>query len=340
MTETVELEVPKAAALPYEKVFGIVLGFFQSRAMVVATELELADYLANGPLEIETLAERTHTHAPSLFRLMRALASIGIFKQEPSGAFANTPASECLRKNDPGALWGWIQMMQSVGGGQYEAWAGLTDNIRTGKTAFDALYGYSHWEFLSRNPGVIFNDGMRSATKSMAPAVSASYDWGRFPVIADIGGGIGPQLVDILNTYRSCRGILFDRPEVIANAISHDRMEHVAGDFFKSVPAGADAYILRGVIHDWNDADSVAILRQVRHAMKPGSRSMIIEYLIPETNEFAPSKWLDLNMMVVSGGRERTVSEYRDLYVKAGLEVEQVVPTRAVMSIVVGRRRD
>src|SRR5882724_13137832 len=136
MTEAAAVQVPNAP-LPYEQVFGIVLGLSQNRALVIATELEVADHLADGPLHVDTLAERTKTHSPSLLRMMRALASIGVFKQDSSGAFANTPASECLRKSDPGALWGWIRMMLSVGGGQYEAWAGLLGSIRTGKTAFD-----------------------------------------------------------------------------------------------------------------------------------------------------------------------------------------------------------
>ena len=168
------------------------------------------------------LASRTNTHAPSLFRLLRALESLGVFTQVSPHVFANTPASECLRKNVPGSESAMVRMALSTGGGAYESWAGLKNSIQTGELSFDQIYGYSTWEFCERNPdrSATFNEAMRSISSSMTPAVTASYDWSRFPVIADMGGGIGTQLVDVLNDHPSSRGIVYDRPDVLAEAIS------------------------------------------------------------------------------------------------------------------------
>ena len=183
-----------------------------------------------------------------------------------------------------------------------------------------------------------FNESMRSVSSLGAPVVTAAYGWSRFPTIADIGGGIGTQLIDILNSHVSCRGILFDRPDVLAQAAPHARIQRVAGTFFESVPSGADAYILRSTIHDWADAESVAILKNVRTAMKQDSRVILIERIVSETPEPDLTKWMDLHMLVVAGGQERTAAEYTELYRRAGLEVERIVPTRSPFKLILGRR--
>jgi hypothetical protein len=196
---------------PHEQILAITAGFWQSRALAVAAELELADLLAAGPLHIDAIASRTKTHAPSLFRLLRALESLGIFSQIAPMVFANTPASECLRQNVPNTQWAWVRAQLSVGGGVYEGWSGLGGSIKTGDTAFDQILGCSFWEYYRRNPeaGTIFSEAMRLIGKHNSPEVARAYDWSRFPVIADIGGGIGGLLVDILNAHPSCRGLLF-----------------------------------------------------------------------------------------------------------------------------------
>jgi O-methyltransferase domain len=185
----------------------------------------------------------------------------------------------------------------------------------------------------------VFDEFMRNAQAAMTPAATAAYDWSRFPVIADIGGGIGGQLVDILNAHPSCKGILLDRPDVIARALLHERIERVAGNFFERVPAGADAYVLRAVIHDWGDEDAVRILKTVRQAAKPDSRVILIEFTLPETSEYAYGKTADLTMLALTGGQERTANEYRELLDKAGFEVEQIIPTPAQTSLVVSQPR-
>jgi hypothetical protein len=324
---------------PVERIRAIIEGYWHSRAMVVAAELELADLLAAGPLSIDALAARTKTDPGALFRLLRALESIGLFTQVSPYVFANTPASECLRQDDPLSQRAWTRLTLSKGMGQYEGWAGLLDSIRTGRGAYVPLFGHPFWQFLEENPekSAIFNEAMRSLASPMTPAVTAAYDWGRFPVIADVGGGLGSQLVSILDAHPGSRGILFDQPAVIAAAIPHDRMERVGGDFLHSVPAGADAYILRWIIHDWAEPEALAILANVRKAMKPGSVVAVIEWVIPETPEPTLGKWMDLHMHVLLGGRERTTAEYADLIARAGLTMERVIPTASSLSIVIAR---
>jgi len=328
------------ASTPEERILSIIEGYWHSRALAVAAELQLADLLAQGPLPVETLAARTNTRAAALFRLLRALESIGIFEQVSPQVFRNTPASDYLRRNAPRSQWAWARLVLSTGLGEYEAWAGLMDSIRTGKCAYEQIFGRPFWQFLQQYPekSAIFNEAMRDLSSSMTPAVTAAYDWSGFPLIADIGGGLGSQLVDILDVHPACRGILFDQPAVLAEAKPHDRVERVAGDFLKNVPEGADAYILRWIIHDWADAEAVAILGNVRKAMKPGSVLAVIEWVIPETPEPTPGKWMDLHMLALLGGRERTAAEHNDLLRKAGLELERVIPTASSLSIVIGRR--
>jgi len=327
-----------AAPAALENIFGIIRGFWESRALAIATELELADVLADGPLGVDALAERTKTHAPSLFRLMRALESIGVFTQVSPRVFANTPSSALLRRNVPGSQWAFVRTILSVGFGQYDSWAEILHCVRTGNTALEKVYGCTPWGFFATRPEIwkIFNEAMQAGGAAISPAVAAAYDWGKFPVIADIGGGIGSQLVAILDAHPSVRGILFDAPAVIAQGIPHDRMERVAGDFFESVPSGADAYTMRWVIHDWADEESIAILNNIRKAAKPESRVVLIEEIIPETSEPTWAKWLDLHMLVMAGGKERTAAEYRELLQKAGFEIEQIVPTPAGSSLIIG----
>lgn len=326
MSESAPAKAPYV--IPQEHVLEIIRGFWQSRALAIAAELEIADQLAEGPLSIETLAERTQTHAPSLYRLMRALESAEVFKQVSPRVFANTPASECLQKNVPGSLWAFVRTILSKGFGQYDSWGEVIGSVRTGKAAFDEIYGRSPWEFFHGNPEIwaVFNQAMRAASALITPIVAASYNWRRFPVIADIGGGIGSQLVAILDAHPSSRGILFDQPGVLAEALPHGRMERVPGNFFQSVPAGADAYTMRWIMHDWQDPEATVILKNIREVMPRESRVVLIEEIIPDTPELTWGKWIDLHMLTVTGGRERTLSEYADLFAQSGFELEKVVP--------------
>lgn len=201
---------------PQEQISSIILGFWQARALAVATELGVPDLLAEGPLPVDELASRTKTNVSALFRLLRALESIGIFTQTLPRVFGNTPTSECLRKDAPGSQWASVLHSLSKGNGPFEAWGELAYAVRTGEPSLDKIYGHDFWELLRRNPqaNAALNEAMRSMSGAMTPAVTAAYQWSQFPVISDIGGGIGTQLVSILDASPSSRGILFDQPRV------------------------------------------------------------------------------------------------------------------------------
>jgi hypothetical protein len=214
--------------------------------------------------------------------------------------------------------------------------------LQNGQPGFDQIHGCSAWEYIQSNPqqGTIFNAAMRDLSAAMTPAVTASYDWSKFPVIADIGGGIGAQLLNILGAHPSCRGILFDQLQVVGQATQHSRLERVAGSFLGEIPIKADAYLLRWVIHDWADDNAIAILENVKKASKPTVRLVVVESVIPETAEFNMGKWMDLNMLAnSSGGRERTGAEFRKLFDQAGFALEQIIPTPSPLSILVGKLR-
>ena len=328
-----------SAATPQEQILGIVNNHWQSCCVGAAAQLELADLLADGPLHIDVLAERTDTHGPSLYRMLRALESTGIFTQTSPGVFGNTPASDCLRRNLAGSNWAWIRITLCSGAPVFEGWRGLMLSLKNGRPGFDQVTGENVWEHLQSKPQMhtIFNEAMRDLSASISPAVAAAFDWSRYPVIADIGGGIGSQLASILEAYPSCRGILFDQASVVAEAPEDSRIERVGGDFFKDVPVLADAYVMRWILHDWSDEESIALLSNVRKVAKPGARLMVVDSVIPETPEFDMGKWMDLNMMVMSTGQERTAAEFRGLLDQAGFALEQIVPTASPLSIVVAR---
>jgi hypothetical protein len=336
--------MPEAAAqrnvpTPQEQILGIVDNHWQGRCVGVAARLELADQLANGPLHIDVLAERTQTHAPSLYRMLRALESTGIFTQTSPRVFANTPQSECLRRHAPGSQWAWIRICLCPDSFVEDGWSGLLLAVTNGKTGYDQVRGQSAWEFMQSNPEqhTNFNSAMRDLSAAMTPAVTASYDWSKIPVIADIGGGIGSQLSSILDAHPSVRGILFDQPSVVAEAPAHDRMGRVGGDFFTEIPVQADAYLMRWVIHDWADEKAVSILKNVRKAAPPDARVVLVEWVIPETAEFDSGKWMDINMLVNAGGRERTAAEFRSLYEQAGFELEDIIPTPSPLRTIIGK---
>lgn len=337
MTYITAAATPAAPTL-VERYYGAyITNFLTFQACRVAVELEIAEQLSNGPLSLDDLATRTHAHAPSLFRLLRWLESVGVFKQVLPRVFANTPDSEFLRKGTPGSIWASCRAFYACGFSQ--AFDGLSDGVRTGRVAFELIHGCTLWEYLDRDPerAALFH---QMITTHPASAVTAAWDWSQFPLIADIGGGVGSQLIDILKAHPGCRGILFDRPEVLARATPHDRMECISGNFFENVPTGADAHILRYVIHDWPDPEAAAILRTIRASAKPNSRVILIERVIPETSAFDYGKLSDLYMLTYMGGQERTAAEYRQLLENAGFEFEQIVSTPSGLSLIISRPRD
>jgi hypothetical protein len=317
---------------------GILMGLVQARCLIAAAELGIADVLANGPLSAEAIASQTKADADNVFRLMRALETIGVFKQVSPRVFENTPMSVCLRKNVPGSLWALVQIF-APGWGHWDGFAEMLPTVQTGRTTLFEKQGCDLWEQFRRNPEkwTVFNEAMHSLTFPTTPTITAAYNWSRYPVIADIGGGIGTQLVDILNANPGCRGVLFDQSDVVASAIPHDRVERVSGNFFEKISVDADAYIFRNIIHDWNDAMAISILKSLRQATKPTSRIMLMEWVIPENSDFHFGKWTDMTMMTCVSGRERTKTDFETLFKETGFVLEEIVPTASMFSIVVGR---
>jgi O-methyltransferase domain len=330
------------ASTPYEKIMAILLGQWQGRALALATELGIADLLASGPVHINDLASQTNTEPNCLYRLLRALETIDIFSQIYPMVFENSATSKCLQSGTPNSQRSWVLCHMSKRNGQFEAWANLEHSVRTGTSSFEKVNGCDLWEFGRRHPesNILMDESMRSSAELVTPAVTAAYNWRRFPVIADIGGGIGSQLVSILDAAPHSTGILFDQLHVLECSIPHDRVERVEGDFFTSVPKGADAYILRWILHDWADSHATKLLDCLRRSLKPTARLFFIEMVIPEGSQFDFGKWADLWLLALVGGRERTELEFRRLLSASGLKLDEVIETGTMVKVLVAKSAD
>jgi hypothetical protein len=316
------------------------LGYRVSQAIHVAAVLGLSDRLAEGPRSAADLAKETGTHTRSLYRLLRALATVGLYEELDGERFRNTPLGEVLRADEPVA--GHAAFIGRPN--HWQAWSALLHSVRTGETAFRHVHGQSVWEYRQEHPdeSAIFDHAMTSQSRIAGAAVLDAYDFGRFSTVVDVGGGRGAFLAAVLNRCPDLRGILFDQPHVVAGAADHlraagvgDRCQVIAGDFLDSVPAGADAYILKHVIHDWRDDDAVAILAAC-HASIDGSATLqLIERVIPGSNEDGfDATFSDLNMLVSPGGQERTAAEYATLLAAGGFQLTKVVSTASDESVI------
>jgi hypothetical protein len=317
----------------------VITGYASAQIVHVAAQLGLADLLTDGPRSVEDLAAATGTHAPSLARLVRALAALGIVAEADGGRIELTPLGVPLRSDVPGSVRDAVLFL--VGEWFWRAWGGLLHSLRTGEPAFDRIYGMSNFEYWEHEPeaGAIHDAFFRAMTRTTNAPIVASYDFSRFGIVVDVGGSTGALLAAILVAHPGVRGILFDLPHVVSGAGSvlaeagvADRCEVVGGSFFESVPKGGDAYVLRYVIHDWDEERSVAILRRCREAMAPGAVLLLVEQVVPERLEAVPEARrvtrLDLQMLVLTpGGRERTAEEFRSLLRAAGFELRAVNPT-------------
>jgi SAM-dependent methyltransferase len=319
----------------------IISGFWISRAVYVIAKLGIPDLLKSGPKTAAELAQATKTHAPSLFRIMRALASVGIVTSATDGRFAQTPVSETLVTDAPGSL-RWFAVSE-LGQEHYPAWGNLMHSVKTGDIAFDNFFGVDIWKYFAQNPddAAVFNDSMSSVTAAANEAINKLYDFSGFGTIVDVGGGHGGLITSILKSNPQVKGVLFDAPQVIDGARPKleeagvaDRCETVAGDFFKSVPAGGDAYVMKWIIHDWDDEKAITILKNCRTQMKPNGRLILVDCVVPETDEPHFSKFIDLNMLVMTGGKERTAKEFEKLLASAGFKLRRVIPTELPTSIV------
>ncbi len=325
---------------PYVALRKLMNGFQVSQAIHVAATLGIADLMSEQPRSVTELAVATQTHPPSLYRLLRALASVGIFREEANRSFALTPMGACLRKDAAQPAGSWAAF---IGRPEYrEAWGQLLHSVRTGENAFRHVYGLSVWEYRERNPeaGAAFDQAMSAGSRATANAVIEACDFARSQCVVDVGGGQGVFVAVALVNYPSLRGIVFDQPHVVERA-QHvlrdlgvdDRCRIVGGDFFKEVPTGGDAYVLRFILHDWEDKEAVAILKSCRRACGRGGRLLVIEREVGAPNEGADTKFSDLNMLVSPGGRERTREEWQTLFLQAGLSLRRSTPTEVSLSV-------
>jgi orsellinic acid C2-O-methyltransferase len=323
---------------PPLQLFRMVTGYYVSRALYVVATLGVADRLANGPRGHEELAKETATHGPALRRVLRLLASVGVFSEEPDGRFALTPIGACLCEGVPGSMRAAARLF---GGATQDRWADLLYSVQTGEPAFRKQAGADDpFAGIGADPefAALFDEAMADWTKHVAVAAVAAYDFARFGTIVDVGGGNGTLLAGILGVTRGSRGIVFDLPHVAERAQAHlaevgfaDRCTAVGGDFFRDVPPGGDAYLLKHVIHDWNDERAVQILTTCRRAMGPAARLLIIEGVYPEridaSSESRGAAANDVNMLVCTGGRQRSEAEFRALFAAAGFTLTRMVPT-------------
>ncbi|WP_433598106.1 methyltransferase [Nocardia sp. CA-135953] len=313
-----------------------------AQAIYVAAKLGIADTLAAGPLDATAIATRIDADADAVFRLLRLLSSRGVFQQEPDGRFALNELSDPLRSDAEVSIRPWSLFIGSPE--HREHWSHLDDAVRTGAAVVPALRGMSFFEFTRSNPefGKVFNDSQTSVSELTLRAVLASYDFAPFPTIVDIGGGNGRLIGEVLAQTPGSRGILYDTPPVVAGASERltpvaDRCSIEGGSFFDGVPAGGDAYILKHVLHNWNDEQALTILGNVKQVMSPQSRLLVIEILLPEGNAPNLGFLTDLNLLALFGGKERTEREYRDLLAAAGFEITGIVPTPAAVSVLEAR---
>src|SRR5881394_1724630 len=326
---------------PHAQLIEMATAHWVSHIAYVAAKLSLADHLAQGPMSTDELAKLTRTHAPSLYRLMRTLASFGIVTEDASHRFVLTPLGDALKTGAPGSARATILTIASDwwirGFGQ------LLYSVQTGKSGFEKALGMPIFEWLAQHPeeASMFSETMVGFHGAEPPAVAAAYDFSGLKTILDVGGATGNLLTTILGNNPGSHGILYDLPHVVRDAPAlikarglADRVKIVAGSFFESVPGGADAHLLSHIIHDWSEEQCLTILGNCRHAMTPASRLLIIEMVLPDGNTPHPGKMLDLIMLVGPGGRERTEQEYGTLLGKAGLRLDRVVPTESPVSIV------
>ncbi|HKW23485.1 MAG TPA: methyltransferase [Ktedonobacterales bacterium] len=318
-------------------------GFRVSQALYVAASLGLADLLADGPKSADALAAATGANADALYRVMRALASLGVFAETVERHFTLTPMARLLQQDHPYSIRAQVIYL---GYEPYRAWGQLLPSVMSGANAYQQVFGMPHFQYLAQHPeaNAAFNRAMSAGSRHAAVAIVGAYDFATVGTVVDIAGGQGVLIAAILRAHPNLRGILFDQPHVVADALPlleaagvADRCELASGDFFASVPS-ADTYTMRHILHDWDDERAIAILRSCAEAMAPDGRVLVIESVIEPGNDPSPAKFLDLVMFVMNGGRERTAEEFRRLFAAAGLRLTRIIPTGGAEALIEGER--
>ncbi|MCP4748117.1 MAG: methyltransferase [Desulfobacteraceae bacterium] len=322
----------------HEQMMKFMLGKWISKPIYTAAELKIADFLADGPKSIEQLASLSQSHAPSLYRLLRALASIGIFKENSQGEFDLTPMAQCLTT---GSLRPIILMMHSHW--HDKVWDNLLDSVKTGHSAFEKVHGMPAYAYFQNNPHAaeIFNEANAIKAATAHRTIVEAYDFSQAGTITDIGGGTGALMVEILKKNPSLKGIVTDLAHTVPSAKSYivkqnlqSRCEVIACDFFHEIPSGSDLYLMSHVIHNWQDVDCRTILKNCHKAMTSGGTLLIIEHLIAQGNEPSIVKLLDLEVFLMGKGKERTETEFRELLESTGFVLNKILPAAGGVSLI------
>lgn len=338
MTET---QMPPGALMTQ-----MIIGFMQSHAIYVAARLGIADLLKDKPKSSRELAQETGVDARSLYRVLRALSSTGVFAETDPDTFGLTPLAETLRSDVPGSLRATAIYMGE--GWHLQPWNDIMYSVKTGQPSFDHIFGQPVFPYFAthKEEATIFNDAMTSFSASVAEAIVAAYDFSTIERLVDVAGGQGLLISSILKANPQMRGILFDVPSVLEGAPAvlsaagvAGRCELATGDFFEAVPGGADAYIMKHIIHDWDDERALRILCNCHRAMRADDKVLLVEMVVPEGNEPGAGKFIDLEMLLFTGGCERTGREYAALFAHAGFELTRITPTASPYSIIEAVRR-
>jgi len=319
----------------------MITGSLGSQAIYVAAKLGIADLLAGGPKNVDELAKAADADASSLYRVLRALASFGVFTEQSDRVFALNPTAELLRSDSPSSLRDLAIFMGEDW--HWKVWGQTLYSVRTGQAAWKQVHGQEVFPYFAANgeASKIFDRAMTSLSNLAIKAVVEAYDFSGVESLVDIAGGHGRLLTAILDANPLLKGVLFDLPHVIEGAKENEtikaaasRCELTTGDFFVAVPAGADAYIMKHIIHDWDDGRALQILSNIRKVMKPNGRVLLVESVITPANEQDFGKLLDIEMLVSPGGKERTAAEYDELFARAGLRLTRIVPTKSPYSVI------
>jgi SAM-dependent methyltransferase len=324
-----------------QHVFQIALGYIASTALYAAVKLKIADQLAGGPRPVADLARETGANEDALYRILRLLASVGIFEETAPRTFANNARSLTMRSGVPGSLHHMALWMADPF--HFRVYADAMHAVMTGQPAVEKTVGMPAFEYFSKNRELseIFNNAMTMFSTVVIQAALEVYDFSGIDTLVDVAGGHGQVIMSILKMYPSMRGVLADVDHVIAGAIPRIRAEGLESrlrtetiDFFKAVPEGGDAYIMKHIIHDWDDDRSLTILRNIKKAMKPGGRVILLDSVVQPGNTPDFGKLIDLEMMLFPGGRERTEAEFASLFRRAGFELTRIVPTQSPLSVI------
>ena len=331
---------------PATAVTHLIMGFRTTQIIYAAAKLGIADLLKDGPQDASAMASVIGVHPRALYRLLRALASLGFFAETIDGRFQLTAFAQTLRSDVPGSLRGLALLFGDEW--LWRAYGMTLHSVTTGLPAFDLVHGQALFEYLQRHPEAAstFDQAMTANSEQESTAVLAAYDFSDAVNLVDVGGGQGALLAAILKAYPQAYGVLFDQGSVIDRARNvmdyagvADRCAMTPGNFFEAVPEGGDIYVLKSILHDWDDRQSITILKKCLEVMKRGSRLLVIERVVPEGNEPSEAKLFDINMLVVTGGLERTEREYRKIFEAAGFDLTRIIPTKAPVSIVEGISR-